>query len=383
VVDGPDRGLQSIVKESPSLIGACPSSILRLSDDSVSRYHLELDVFAEGLRVRDLRSTNGTYRADGTRVDHAFLEPGEDVKIGLNTLRMHVTDDPALPRYEKDTGSVASQAEDLGIVARSKALRELLLLLSQLVDTTSSMAFIGPRGVGRRTIAEFCHRQGPFAAEPIYFAEASQISSGSELLSASDYDGAPNLSVLVANVQDLSPSAQVFLKNLIERGEVPNYSGANSGRIHVRMFCTSTQPIETLDLTSELKRHLGALRFRVPAMSNRSADIIPLAKHFLSTRGLTQVRLGKRVQRLLESRPWEGQVAELFDILTLLLVSPADDKTDVVKSGFLQKLRRCLLLDLLEMYRGDVGQVARCLGIRSSEAFQLIASYDIDLDFIE
>jgi pSer/pThr/pTyr-binding forkhead associated (FHA) protein len=59
-----------------------------VSDLSVSRYHAEVTVNLEKVRVKDLGSRNGTY-VDGVRVNEVELQPGQSVRFG--TVQFQIT----------------------------------------------------------------------------------------------------------------------------------------------------------------------------------------------------------------------------------------------------------------------------------------------------
>ena len=53
VVSGPDAG-KSVVGKDKVLVGKGPAANLQLSDEAVSRLHLEVEPRADGVRVRDV-----------------------------------------------------------------------------------------------------------------------------------------------------------------------------------------------------------------------------------------------------------------------------------------------------------------------------------------
>src|SRR5581483_7148519 len=71
VASGPDQGKATPI-DGTVTVGSDPDASLVLRDETVSRYHLELQARAEGVRVRDLKSTNGTF-VSGARVDELWV----------------------------------------------------------------------------------------------------------------------------------------------------------------------------------------------------------------------------------------------------------------------------------------------------------------------
>src|SRR5260221_8811216 len=75
VVTGPDQGANAEIEDGTFLLGTHQNNDLRLTDKGVSRYHLELQLRAEGLKVTDLDSTNGTFQGT-TRIGSVVLTAG-------------------------------------------------------------------------------------------------------------------------------------------------------------------------------------------------------------------------------------------------------------------------------------------------------------------
>src|SRR4051812_42925196 len=66
-------------------VGTSPSCDLILDDPSVSRNHVELDLVAEGVAVRDLGSRNGTFYL-GQRVEKMIVALGSRLTAGRSTI---------------------------------------------------------------------------------------------------------------------------------------------------------------------------------------------------------------------------------------------------------------------------------------------------------
>src|SRR5688500_5074604 len=80
VVGGPDAG-KSLLIAGTSLVGSHPDAGLSLSDPTVSRYHLELQARADGVRIRDLESTDGPL-IGGAGVPRSIVGVGAQVTEG-------------------------------------------------------------------------------------------------------------------------------------------------------------------------------------------------------------------------------------------------------------------------------------------------------------
>ncbi len=96
----------------PTIIGRGREASLALPHPLVSRKHCEIYEVEGELRVRDLRSLNGTYVAN-QRITDATLPPGELLTIGTVTFRavygteVDVDDDETLPPTADGSESTA------------------------------------------------------------------------------------------------------------------------------------------------------------------------------------------------------------------------------------------------------------------------------------
>jgi Protein of unknown function (DUF3662)/FHA domain len=77
------------IGEQPVVIGRSPDVEFVINDSNVSRRHAELWRTTEGVAIRDLQSTNGTF-VNGHRVTAVSLSPRDDVTIGTLHLRIEL-----------------------------------------------------------------------------------------------------------------------------------------------------------------------------------------------------------------------------------------------------------------------------------------------------
>jgi EAL domain-containing protein (putative c-di-GMP-specific phosphodiesterase class I) len=88
----------------PFRIGRRPGLGLTLPADSVSKEHAEIYLGGEGLRLRDLRSTNGTF-VNRDRVADAALNPGDVIHFADFEFRLARDDEPVPEGRPEDATS--------------------------------------------------------------------------------------------------------------------------------------------------------------------------------------------------------------------------------------------------------------------------------------
>src|SRR5262249_51784979 len=87
VIEGPHAGKQASASSEKLTVGSARDNDLQLSDETVSRYHLELCGAPEGVRISDPGSTNGTW-VGAVRVHSGVVPPSSILKLGKTSLRL-------------------------------------------------------------------------------------------------------------------------------------------------------------------------------------------------------------------------------------------------------------------------------------------------------
>src|SRR5688572_10907156 len=133
VVAGPDLGVTKPIEGSMK-IGSHPDAGLMLKDTTVSRYQVELLARPDGVRVRDLDSTNGSYM-HGARITEVIVEDAAVVTVGKTSLKISMVEqDLGLPEALSSFGTVKGAAP---------AMRQLFGILEKVAPTDSTVMLLG------------------------------------------------------------------------------------------------------------------------------------------------------------------------------------------------------------------------------------------------
>ena len=76
------------LRQGATLVGRSPECDLLLDDVSISRRHAVFEVSADRCAIRDLGSSNGTYR-NGVVVTGTELDDGDTVTLGQLPVQVH------------------------------------------------------------------------------------------------------------------------------------------------------------------------------------------------------------------------------------------------------------------------------------------------------
>jgi pSer/pThr/pTyr-binding forkhead associated (FHA) protein len=78
---GATAGNEYALEEARMVIGRGPGVLLEFDDSTMSREHAAFEVAEEGMRLRDLGSTNGTL-VNGAPILQATLKHGDRIELG-------------------------------------------------------------------------------------------------------------------------------------------------------------------------------------------------------------------------------------------------------------------------------------------------------------
>ncbi len=87
-----------------TVVGRREDCHLRIPTRDVSRQHCELRLYKNGLRVKDLGSSNGTF-VNGKRIAEIVLNAGDQLRVGPVTFVVQINGQPAKIEPIKDAPS--------------------------------------------------------------------------------------------------------------------------------------------------------------------------------------------------------------------------------------------------------------------------------------
>jgi DNA-binding NtrC family response regulator len=328
VMKGPDRGESITLKESPVTLGSGLGSDVLLSDPTISRRHLIAEPRLEGLVVRDLGSTNGSF-VQGSRFQELTLGFGTEVTIGQTVLK-YVPDEEIIDVPPSDE-------EAFGLlVGRDPKLRKLFRLLGDVASTEATVLLEGETGTGKELFAEEIHRHsarrdGPFIVFDCGAIPADLIESalfghvrGAYTGAISDrrgaFEEANGGTLFLDEIGELSPETQPALLRALDKHTIRPVGGTTYQNVSVRVVAATNRDlraeIATKRFREDLYYRLAVVRIAVPPLRDRPDDIPLLvslfARQFAGNRAL-QIP-DDEVQRLRGHR-WPGNVRELRNVV--------------------------------------------------------------------
>jgi two-component system response regulator HydG len=327
VVQGPDLGARCKIdasRPSRTFVGQSAACDLRLSDPHVSRRHAAFDATSRGLRLTDLRSTNGTFVGEVAVVE-VFLRGGEQVTLGATTLRVDVDapekpDLPAALRFGR-------------VVGASQAMRRIYPLCERLAATDVPVVIEGETGTGKELLAEALHEQGPRPNSPFVVFDCTAVPPNlveSALFGheRGAFTGAVNArkgvfelahggTLFIDEIGDLDIGLQPKLLRALERSEIQRVGGEKFLRVEVRVIAATRRDldreVQAGRFRDDLFFRLAVARVELPPLRQREGDVGVLGRHFWRTLGGGNAPLPPDLLQRFEDYDWPGNVRELHN----------------------------------------------------------------------
>jgi DNA-binding NtrC family response regulator len=315
---------------------------------------------------------------------------------------------------------LASRYGMSNIIGVSKAMQEVFRVVERVANSSATVLIMGESGTGKELIARSLHTQsarssGPFqpincGAIPAELLESELFGyekgafTGAHSSKKGLVEQADGGTLFLDEISELLPRLQVKLLRVLQERELQRVGGDHAIKVDVRVIAATnadlTERIRTGDFRADLYYRLNVVSLRMPALRERTDDILPLAHHFLRKHENTARVSGfdPVTAQILRRYAWPGNVRELENVVeraTLLAkgeeVTVADLPTelhagiDIERAPSLGKslnaaredFERYFILECLRRHHGNVSRAAREAGLHRQNFYQKLHKYGI------
>lgn len=314
------RGSHKVPLAGSMVLGSAEGVAILLTDARVSRLHAELELDDQGVWLRDLGSSNGTW-LDTVRVERVHFEASGRFRVGSTQLELTFEAQPTkVPLWPQDR---------LGkLLGRSEAMRELFMQLTKCASTDASVLVQGETGTGKELVAQELHSasrraEAPFVVidcaslpenllEAELFGHARGAFTGAVTARVGAIESADGGTVFLDEVGELPLAMQPKLLRVLESRVVRRIGESEHRPVNVRFISATHRDLERMVASGQFREdlffRLSVLPLQVPSLRDRPSDIPLLLEHFLGDR-CPPVDPGSL--ELLSSHRWPGNVRQL------------------------------------------------------------------------
>ncbi len=315
-------GTFAVPLEGRMIVGSAKGSPVCLADRAVSRLHAELEIVEDGVWLRDLGSTNGSF-VESVFCKVARVEEGARIRLGSTTLQW---------RFEQGDAQVPLWPHEIfgELVARSEAMRELFMRLSQYARTDAPVLVQGETGTGKELVAKAIHTESPRSRGPFVvvdcgalpenlleaelFGHARGAFTGAVGERQGAFEAADGGTVFLDEIGELPLAMQPKLLRVLESKTVRRIGETAYRSVDVRFVAATHRDLQQLVASGQFREdlffRLSVLPAHVPPLRARRSDASLLVTHFLARRAPGLV-LPAAILAEVEHHPWLGNVREL------------------------------------------------------------------------
>ncbi len=332
VIDGPQGTSHRIFAKRRVTIGSSPDNDVVVDDPSVSREHALIEVGAEGYRLRDRGSKNGT-RIGDLKVRDLYLVNDTRIQLGQTTITFETTDEEVEVLY-------SGRTRFGGVIGGSMVMREIFGRLDRAALTDAFILFEGRPGTGKEAVARACHLHSHRRGGPFVVFDGSAVAADAverELFGHGEHAGllqeAATGTLFIDDVDQLPSEVQARLARALDARTFRRIESSDEEPLEARVFAACDhdllRDVDNAAFRSDLYYQLAVVHVVLPPLRDRAEDIPLLVDDFLKTArerfGNPSLNITYATMERLKTHPWPGNVRELHSFLERAATLAAGD----------------------------------------------------------
>ena len=240
-----------------------------------------------------------------------------------------------------------------GIVFSGPPMRKVLDLVQKVAATEATVLILGESGTGKELIARALHekssrRNGAFVAincgalpegllESELFGHVRGAFTGADRNKRGLFEEANNGTLFLDEISETTPALQVKLLRALQEGEVRRVGDNHPFKVSGRLLAATNKDLAKLvaegKFREDLYYRLKVFPIDLPALRDRTEDILPLAEHFLrkAKKKLSSkaVKFSADAAEALRAYRWPGNVRELEHVIERALIMASGVAVDI------------------------------------------------------
>ena len=327
---------------------------------------------------------------------------------------------------EKERISIPESRKELdekynfnNIIGQSEALMNVLSKVARIADTNASVLITGESGTGKELIAEAVHLNSRRHAQPFVKVNLGGISQSlfeSEMFGhrkgaftdayndrIGRFEMADKGTIFLDEIGELDLMCQVKLLRVLQDQTFEVLGDSRPRKVDVRVVSATNAnlPLMVQEKTfrEDLFYRINLIQIHLPALRERKEDISLLANFFAQKQTaqnrLPKVKFTSSALQLLEQLPYPGNIRELKNLIDrTILVSGKNliDDNDIrsqIETGqaagrniipvglTLEEIEAQSIQQAIELYKGNLSNVAKSLGISRGALYRRMEKYGI------
>ena len=252
-----------------------------------------------------------------------------------NSQTVAATDRPAAKPGNTDKNTVDNSNGEIGIIGSCPPMLDMYSKIRKVAPTDSNVLIQGESGTGKELVARALHNLSKRAKAPMISVNCAAIPESlidSELFGhekgaftgasagrAGLVEAADGGTLFLDEIGELPLEAQARLLRVLQEGEIRRVGSVQSQKVDVRLIAATHRDLKNLakvgQFREDLYYRLHVIALKLPALRERGADVIEIARAFLARQsariGRTDLKFAPDAERAISHYSWPGNVREL------------------------------------------------------------------------
>jgi len=298
---------------------------------------------------------------------------------------------------------------------RSPCMLALMAQINNIAATDVAILLTGDNGTGKSLLAQQIHQmshrhQAPFIAvnmgaiseslfESEMFGHVKGAFTDAKSSRIGRFELAQRGTLFLDEIANIPLSQQAKLLRVVESGEFEVLGASKTNRSDCRIISASNGNFPKLIANDQFREdlfyRLNTLEFRVPSLSERLDDILPLAEHFIGYFSEKYKRQSKALapdaQQALLAYSWPGNIRELSHLIERCVLLSGDELAEFSAADLpltatkvpqtipfmdLEQAEISLIKQAMARCNNNVPQAAKLLGLTKSSLYRRIEKHE-------
>src|SRR5688572_22301116 len=225
------------------------------------------------------------------------------------------------------------------IIGESPALKQMLVRLEAVAQTSASVLIEGESGVGKELVAHAIHARSPRKDGPLvkvncasiphelfeseFFGHVKGAFTGAHRDRVGRFQLADGGTLFLDEVGEIPLDLQSKLLRVLQESEYERVGDDRTHTVDVRVIAATNRDLEQAvangNFREDLFYRLSVFPIEVPPLRARGDDVLQIASHFLERTcqdfGHRPLTLSKQQAALLKRYDWPGNIRELKNVI--------------------------------------------------------------------
>ncbi len=303
------------------------------------------------------------------------------------------------------------------IIGNDPDIIRIKTLARQAAKSSSTILIEGESGTGKELFAEAIHREsqrkGMFISincggipseliqSELFGYEEGAFTGAKKRGSPGKFELADGGTVFLDEIGEMPVDMQVSLLRFLQDKKITRVGGHIPQKIDVRIIAATNRnlknEVEKGNFREDLYYRLNVINIQIPPLRKRKGDIPFIANYLLEKQcdqnGIAPLEISKQIMTALIDYDWPGNARELentverafimregkeliFDNLPVNSTGEVSSRMEIEKN--IDKVKKEAIENCLRVYRGNITQTAKALGMTRQTLYRKMKALNID-----